>query len=60
MNNEFPLEKMSKFNWFRNGKTYRKLDDIAKYKLNNCPVIINLITKATEYDLKKLHINLNT
>jgi len=60
MNNEFPLEKMSKFNWFRNGKTYSKLDDIAKYKLNNCPVIINLITKATEYDLKKLHINLNT
>lgn len=60
MNDEFPLEKMSKYNWFRNGKTYSRLNDAAKYKFDNCPVIINLVTKATEYDLKKLYINLNT
>lgn len=60
INNEFPLEKMSKYNWFRNGKTYSKLNDAAKYKFDNCPVIINLVTKAKEYDLKKLYINLNT
>lgn len=60
LNNEFSLEYMSKYNWFRNGKTYNKLNDAVKYKFDNCPVVINLITKATEYDLKKIYINLNT
>lgn len=60
MNDEFPLENMSKYNWFRNGKTYSKLNDSARYKFDNCPVIINLITKATKEDLKQLFKNLNT
>lgn len=60
MNDGFPLEKMSKYNWFRNGKTYSRLNDAAKYKFDNCPVIINLVTKATEEDLRQLYINLNS
>ena len=52
---------MSKYNWFGNGKIYSRLNDAAKYKFDNCPVIINLITKITsEEDLKQLYINLNT
>lgn len=29
--------------------------DTAKYKFDNSPVSINLVAKATEYDLKKLY-----
>lgn len=60
MNDGFPLEKMSQYNWFRSGKTYSKLNVADKYKFDNCPVVINIITKATEKDIKQLYINLNT
>ncbi len=59
INNEFSLEKMSKYNWFNNGKIYSRLNENVKYKFDACPVIINLVTKANEYDLKKLYMNLN-
>lgn len=59
---EFPLERVSKYNWFwlQNGKSYSKLSDAAKYRFDNCSVVLNLITKATEEDIRRLYINLNS
>lgn len=60
MNDEFSLSNMSQYNWFNNGKIYSRLNESVKYKFDNCPVAVNLITKITnEEDLKQLYINLN-
>lgn len=61
LNDEFPLEGLSKFNWQYNGKEFSRLNESLKYHLEHYPIIINKIThKTLEDNLKTLYINFNS
>ncbi|CDE59838.1 putative uncharacterized protein [Fusobacterium sp. CAG:439] len=61
LNDEFPLEGLSKFNWQYNGKVFSRLNESLKYHLKHYPIIINKIKRKTSDDnLKALYINFNS
>ena len=61
LNDEFPLEGLSKFNWQYNGKVFSRLNETLKYHLEHYPIIINKINRKTSaYNLKALYINFNS
>ena len=61
LNDEFPLEGLSKFNWQYNGKVFSRLNETLKYHLEHYPIIINKIKRKTSaYNLKALYINFNS
>lgn len=61
LNDEFPLEGLSKFNWQYNGKVFSRLNETLKYHLEHYPIIINKIKRKTSDDnLKALYINFNS
>ena len=61
LNDEFPLEGLSKFNWQYNGKVFSRLNETLKYHLEHYPIIINKIKRKTSDDnLKALYVNFNS
>ena len=50
LNDEFPLEGLSKFNWQYNGKVFSRLNETLKYHLEHYPIIINKIKRKTSDD----------
>ena len=61
LNDEFPLEGLSKFNWQYNGKVFSRLNNSLKYHLEHYPIIINKIKRRTsDENLKTLYINFNS